>query len=212
MRARVSLLGCVFKRHAPSINVMFPSAQDAFLNKDWLANLIGEILKSPLSKVNCVFRAMHKATNHISTISEPMVKSLTNIFYRIHCEKITFAARFVWTNQEIADDIASNALQILAKASRQNLRFFCGKSPKCLLGGLFYILGFRFKSTKTQREIANYLCTTEDSIRKSYKSWLSEFPQFFTDIADLKLPKAAKVYRESIEIQINSENITSLSP
>jgi transcription initiation factor TFIIIB Brf1 subunit/transcription initiation factor TFIIB len=124
------------------------------------------------------------------------VKSLTSIFLRIHCEKITSAARIVWVNQEIADEIAQSALQILAKASKQNLRFFCGKSPKCILGGLFYILGFRFNSTITQREIADLLCTTEDSIRKSYKRWLIEFPQFFTDINALKLPKVEAIYQE----------------
>ena len=109
------------------------------------------------------------------------MKLVTSIFYRIHCEKITSAARVVWVNQEVADDIASNALQILAKASKQNLRFFCGKPPKCILAGLFYILGFRLKAPKTQNEIADFLCTTEVSVRKSYKSWLQEFPQYFKD-------------------------------
>jgi hypothetical protein len=131
---------------------------------------------------------------------------LTSIFYRIHSEKITSAARMVWLNQKIADDIASSALQILFKASKQNLRFFCGKSPKCILGGLFYILGFRFNSKITQREIADLLCTTEDSIRKSYKKWLIEFPQFFIDITALELPKVAATYEESTETQINSVN------
>jgi hypothetical protein len=112
------------------------------------------------------------------------VKSLTSIFYRIHCEKISSAARVVWANQEIADSIASNALQILAKASKQNLIFFCGKKPRCLLGGLVYILGFRFRAEKTQSQIANYLCISDVSIRTSYKSWLSEFPQYFTDVGD----------------------------
>ena len=131
---------------------------------------------------------------------------MTSIFYRIHSEKITSAARIVWINQKIANDIAQSSLQILAKASKQNLRFFCGKSPKCILGGLFYILGFRFNSTITQREIADLLCTTEDSIRKSYKRWLIEFPQFFADITVLKLPKVAVTYQEPTKTQINSIN------
>jgi len=114
-----------------------------------------------------------------------MVKSLTSIFYRIHCEKITSEARVVWANQEIADDIASNAQQILAKASRQNLRFFCGKHHRCILGGLFYILGFRFRVVKTQSEIADFLGVADVAIRKSYRSWLDEFPQYFTDVNDM---------------------------
>lgn len=106
---------------------------------------------------------------------------MTTILVRIPCEVTVQAARAVWVNQDLADDIASNALQVMAQASRANLRFFNGKSPKCILGGLFYILGFRFYAPKTQREIADFLCTTEVSVRKSYHSWLNEFPQFFPE-------------------------------
>ena len=113
---------------------------------------------------------------------------LATIFYRIHCEAITTAARAVWENQEIADDIASNALHILDLSSWTNLRFFSGKPTKCILGGLFYILGFRFNAVKTQKEIADFLCTTEFSVSSSYKNWLKEFPQFFTDISAFELP------------------------
>jgi transcription initiation factor TFIIIB Brf1 subunit/transcription initiation factor TFIIB len=104
---------------------------------------------------------------------------LTTILVRIACEITVQAARAVWINQEIADEIASKASLVLALASRVNLRFFNGKSPKCILGSLFYILGFSFCAPKTRREI--FLCTTEVSVRRSYNSWLSEFPQFFTD-------------------------------
>jgi transcription initiation factor TFIIIB Brf1 subunit/transcription initiation factor TFIIB len=96
------------------------------------------------------------------------------------------AARAVWVDEEIADDIAKNAMQILAETSKLNLRFFCGKKPKCILGGLFYILGFRFKAVKTQKEIALFLCTTEVSVAKSYRIWLEKFPQYFTDISSGK--------------------------
>ena len=87
-------------------------------------------------------------------------------------------------NQVTAEDVASNALQVLAQASNANLRFFEGKSPKCVLGGLFYILRFRFYAPKTQKEIADLLCTTEVSVRKSYHGWLNEFPQLFADITN----------------------------
>ena len=114
-------------------------------------------------------------------------------FYRINCEKIKGAARAVWVNQAIADEIASEAMQILEQASKANFRFFSGKSPKCILGGLFYILGFKFKAIKTQREIASFLCTTEVSICKSYNSWMNEFPYYFTDEAILKMYILKKV-------------------
>jgi len=92
------------------------------------------------------------------------------------------AARRIWS-PEIADDIGSNALQILANASRTNLRFFNAKASRSLLAGLFYILGYRFKAAKTQKEIATSLGISELSLRKSYKSWLNNFPSLFTDIA-----------------------------
>jgi hypothetical protein len=91
------------------------------------------------------------------------------------------AARIVWS-PEIAEDIAANALQILVKASNRKIIFFNGQAPRCLLGGLFYILGYRFNQVATQREIAEMLGVTEGSISKSYKHWLKEFPELFTDI------------------------------
>jgi hypothetical protein len=108
---------------------------------------------------------------------------LTPIFSRIPCEVTISAANVVWVNQETADVIASNAVQELAHASKANPRFFYGKTSKCVLGGLFYILGYRFNAAKTQREIADLLYTTEISVRKLYKSWLNEFPQSFTDVS-----------------------------
>jgi hypothetical protein len=121
------------------------------------------------------------------------------------------AARAVWVDEEIADDISKNALQILADTSKLNLRFFCGKAPKCILGGLFYILGFRFKAIKTQREIADFLCTTEVSVAKSSKIWLEKLPHYFTDLNNGKqrvnqIELALSVPRKSTLI-INQEPI-----
>jgi len=99
------------------------------------------------------------------------------------------AARRVWVDQEIANAVGINALQILIQASRLKLRFFGGKAPRCILGGLFYILGFRFRAVKTEKEIAECLCITDVSVRKSYNNWLNEFPQYFTDVKS-KLPRA----------------------
>jgi hypothetical protein len=133
---------------------------------------------------------------------------LTTILTRITCEKIEVAARAVWVNQETADAIASNALQLMAQASSANLKFFNAKKPKCILSGLFYILGFRFSAVKTQREIADLLCTTEVSVRKSYKSWLSEFPQFFTDIRfKMSENRQFDYYRQRISVKfVNCSN------
>ena len=50
------------------------------------------------------------------------------------------------------------------------------------MGGLFYLLGFRYDDSKKQREIAVTLQITDVSIRSSYKRWLKEFPDLFQDV------------------------------
>ena len=82
---------------------------------------------------------------------------MVTILTRISCETIVLSARAVWVNQEIADNIASDAQQILAKASSIKLRFFNAKTQKCLLGGLFSLSGYRYDAPRTHREIANTL-------------------------------------------------------
>jgi hypothetical protein len=81
------------------------------------------------------------------------------------------------------------------------LEIFLWQSPKCILGGLFYILGYKFNSIKTRREIADFLYTTEDSIRNSFKNWLIEFPQIFTDFKALKRPKVAATDQSQLKFK-----------
>ena len=106
---------------------------------------------------------------------------MVTILRRITCEETILSAKAIWDAQT-AEDIAANALQILAKASNRKITFFNGKTPKCILGGLFYILGYRIRQEVTERRIANSLGATEVSIRKSYSLWLSDFPDLFTDV------------------------------
>ena len=129
---------------------------------------------------------------------------MATILKRVTCDATSSAARAVWENPKIADKIAADALHVLAAASKLNLRFFNGKAPKCLLGGLFYLLGFRHGAVRTQREIADFLCTTEASVRTSYKSWLKEFPEFFTDVV-VKLPSTASASLFLTEIAAEKE-------
>lgn len=126
------------------------------------------------------------------------------ILKRIPGDVTASAAKAVWQNPQNAADIAADALHVLAAASKANLRFFNGKAPKCLLSGLFYLLGFRHGTVRTQREIADFLCTTEASVRTSYKSWLREFPEFFTDVV-VKLPWTASASLFLREIAVERE-------
>lgn len=119
------------------------------------------------------------------------MNALVTILTRISCEDTMSAARSIWISQETADCIGANALNVLAKASTNNLRFFNGKASRSLLGGLFYLLGFRFNAEMTQSEIAYLLGISEVSVRKSYRDWLKEFPQFFTDLTAKMNPNHA---------------------
>lgn len=60
--------------------------------------------------------------------------------------------------------------------------FFNSKSVKNILGGLFYLLGYRVSAPRKQRTIANILGTTDVTVRSAYKQWVEEFPDLFMDI------------------------------
>jgi hypothetical protein len=64
----------------------------------------------------------------------------------------------------------------------RKIAFFNGKSAKSILGGLFYLLGYRHDAIKKQNELADQLGTTDHSIRISYRNWLETFPDMFLDV------------------------------
>jgi transcription initiation factor TFIIIB Brf1 subunit/transcription initiation factor TFIIB len=84
----------------------------------------------------------------------------------------------------MAEKIASSALEIITIANKSNFAFFSGKSSRGLVGGLFYLLGFRYDAVKKQKELAGQLGTTDVTIRASYRKWLEEFPDLFSDVID----------------------------
>jgi hypothetical protein len=65
---------------------------------------------------------------------------------------------------------------------RRKFAFFNGKSAKSIVGGLFYLLGYRHDVVKKQNELADQLGTTDVSIRVSYRKWLETFPDLFLDV------------------------------
>ena len=98
--------------------------------------------------------------------------------------EVVAAAKSVWSEQVTAEKIAANALEIIANAYKSRFAFFSGKSSRGLIGGLFYLLGFRYDVVKKQKELAEKLGTTDVTIRTSYRKWLDEFPEFFADVSD----------------------------
>jgi transcription initiation factor TFIIIB Brf1 subunit/transcription initiation factor TFIIB len=89
---------------------------------------------------------------------------------RFYCHKL-------WQDQlSAAEAIASEASLILIQAYEKKPFFFSGKSEKGILSGLFYHLGQKYESVKTQHAIAQSLKTTEMTVRASYHDWIEQFP------------------------------------
>lgn len=92
------------------------------------------------------------------------------------------ASHTVWSNKEIADTIGQETIKIVKQAYKRKIVFFNGKSSRCIVGGLFYLLGFRYAVVKRQRKLADILGTSDVTIRKSYRQWLETFPDLFVDV------------------------------
>ncbi len=102
--------------------------------------------------------------------------------FRISTEEVTAAAKTLWLNQTVADAIAKDSIDIVEKTHKQKVSFFAGKTSRGLVGGLFYLLGYKYDSAKNQKELADHLGTSDVTIRTSYRNWLEEFPDFFQDV------------------------------
>jgi transcription initiation factor TFIIIB Brf1 subunit/transcription initiation factor TFIIB len=74
--------------------------------------------------------------------------------------------------------IASEALNVINETCQRDPTPFSRKSEKGIVGGLFYLLGYRCGSIKTQREIARSLNTTEITIGASCRAWLKPFQDY----------------------------------
>jgi hypothetical protein len=115
--------------------------------------------------------------------ADSLVDITLSILDRLSSE-VAVAAKTVWSDRVIAEKIASSALEIITNANKSKFAFFSGKSSRGLIGGLFYLLGFRYDAEKKQKELAEKLGTTDVTIRASYRKWLEEFPDLFADVND----------------------------
>lgn len=110
----------------------------------------------------------------------PDLERITHSLLKV--QEIMFAAHFLWTNKKTVRKITRDAVEILNQVCKRSFSFCNGKSFRCIVGGLFYLLGFRYGEIKIQRVIAVALKITDVSVRASYKRWLKEFPDLFQDI------------------------------
>jgi hypothetical protein len=105
-----------------------------------------------------------------------------SILRRIPAEEVQAAASLIWPDKSVADKIALNAVEIISQTYARDFSFFNGKTAKNLVGGLFFILGFRYGHHVKQRVLADILGTSDVTVRASYKSWLRTYPNQFLDV------------------------------
>jgi hypothetical protein len=97
-------------------------------------------------------------------------------------EELLVTAHMLWADKVFADKVAGEAVQIINQTYKRKFAFYNRKRPRCLLGGLLFLLGYRYDAVKTQNELADCLGTTAVSIRLSYRRWLETFPDLFIDV------------------------------
>lgn len=95
---------------------------------------------------------------------------------------ILVAARNIWADDKTAGKVAVEANRLIKIAYNRKSSFFNRRSSKFIAGGLFYLLGYRFDSKKNQRQIADKLGTTDNTVRSSYNRWIETFPDMFADV------------------------------
>jgi transcription initiation factor TFIIIB Brf1 subunit/transcription initiation factor TFIIB len=118
-----------------------------------------------------------------STLKEdllPEIERITQSLLKV--QEIMSAAHLLWPNKKTARKINMAAVEIINHVCKKKFSFINGKALRCIMGGLFYLLGFRYDDPRKQREIAIALQITDVSIRSFYKKWLNEFPDLFQDI------------------------------
>lgn len=105
-----------------------------------------------------------------------------SILNRVIPEEVAIAAKTIWPNQLVAKAISDETVDIIMKTHKRKFSFFNGKTSRGLVGGLFYLLGYKYDAVKNQKELADRLGTSDVTIRASYRSWLEEFPDLFQDV------------------------------
>ena len=105
-----------------------------------------------------------------------------SILKRIPMDEISAAASIIWLDESIASIIALETAQIISQTYARKFSFFSGKSAKYIIGGLFYLLGYRYNIIKRQYELADKLGTNDVTISASYRKWLVSFPDLFLDV------------------------------
>ena len=101
---------------------------------------------------------------------------------RISFDNLVETAQMIWNDKITVHNVAADSYSIITKVQGRKTTFCSGRRAAALVGGLFYLLGFRYNDVKKQIELACKLGTTDVTIRKSYREWLISFPDLFVDV------------------------------
>jgi transcription initiation factor TFIIIB Brf1 subunit/transcription initiation factor TFIIB len=101
---------------------------------------------------------------------------------RVDYDELLATAKIIWQDTATVQKIAFDSYSILNHVEKRKVTFYSGRRTVALVGGLFYLLGFRFDAVKKQNELADTLGTSDVTIRRSYRDWLIEFPDLFVDV------------------------------
>jgi hypothetical protein len=83
------------------------------------------------------------------------------------------------STKQVVHQICVDAVTLVNMADSQNRLFFCGKSQRGLLAGLFYLLSFKHNVRVTQLKIADSVNLAAVTVRLSYQGWMCAFPEWF---------------------------------
>jgi transcription initiation factor TFIIIB Brf1 subunit/transcription initiation factor TFIIB len=116
----------------------------------------------------------------LSNVQIPDINRITHSLQKI--DFIISTAHMLWQKNAIAEQVIADTVEIINHVCQKKFSFYNGKALKCMVAGLFYILGFRYNAPKKQREIGIALQITDVTLRSSYKKWLKTFPDLFQDV------------------------------
>lgn len=116
----------------------------------------------------------------LSNVQIPDIGRITHSLQKI--DFIISTAHMLWPKNATAEPVIADTVEIINHVCKKKFSFYNGKALKCMVAGLFYILGFRYNAPKKQREIGIALQITDVTLRSSYKKWLKTFPDLFQDV------------------------------
>jgi len=94
-------------------------------------------------------------------------------------ETLRLAHKIWFENRVIAREIGLRAAAIIEECYSKKPTFFCGKSRRSILSGLFYLLGRLSGFPKSGREISEIVLCSEVTVTNSRRVWLDTFSDLF---------------------------------